>query len=285
VCFSAATEDHTKIYHRESYLMRGGENKQETSIIKLIFRKKQSRSKDWSRKENVRMKGRYTILFPVIVFTGILMLITFGSNISILPGQTGTASNLAFAQPGHGGPSGPHYNLNLIGVPKDKTADMKGGHGHRIFLKLWGNSRIWLNEGDDFQVLDANGTDQDGAKFQLPDPDPDDDLVLAYSVWARALGKPGGKSRMLTCYQDEFGDEYCSVDTLKFKRSKGQSKFRDVSKELLTLCFEYDTNGKCIGRAGIFDEELWQYFWDYNNQGLKLVQLRFYPISVDVSGQ
>lgn len=132
------------------------------------------------------MRNTRTFLFPVIII-GILILIAFSSKVSILPGQVGTISNLAFAQPGHGAPSGPHYNLNIIGVPKDKTADMKGGHGHRIFVKLDGKSKIWLKEGDDFQVLDANGTDADGAKFQLPDPDPDDDLVLSYSVYARAL--------------------------------------------------------------------------------------------------
>jgi hypothetical protein len=37
---------------------------------------------------------------------------------------------------GNGTPSGPHYNLNILGVPRDKTADMTGNNGHRIFVKL-----------------------------------------------------------------------------------------------------------------------------------------------------
>ena len=43
---------------------------------------------------------------------------------------------------GNGAPSGPHYNLNIIGVPKDKTADMTGNNGHRIFVPLLGKTSI-----------------------------------------------------------------------------------------------------------------------------------------------
>jgi hypothetical protein len=32
---------------------------------------------------------------------------------------------------GNGAPTGSHYNLNIIGVPKDKDADMTGNSGHR----------------------------------------------------------------------------------------------------------------------------------------------------------
>ena len=81
------------------------------------------------------MKNRRSFIFPVIIFMGILMLIAF--------------SSFAFAQ-GNGAPSGPHYNLNIIGVPKDKTADMDGNQGHRIFVKLEGKTAIWLAEGPDF---------------------------------------------------------------------------------------------------------------------------------------
>jgi len=78
---------------------------------------------------------------------------------------------------GNGAPNGAHYNLNIIGVSKDKSADMTGNSGHRIFVKLWGKSKIMLAEGEDFKVLDANGTDGNGAKFQLHNPDPDGDGV------------------------------------------------------------------------------------------------------------
>ncbi|MDA1128690.1 MAG: hypothetical protein O2913_08330 [Chloroflexi bacterium] len=145
---------------------------------------------------------------------------------------------------GNGAPSGPHYNLNIIGVPKDKTADMDGNNGHRIFVKLEGNSKIWLQEGPDFQVLDANGTDGDGASFQLPNPDPDGDGTTVYSVFARALGKPGGTADMTTCATGPGLDgvlgtaddeEICSIFTLELERKKGKSTFENVSRELLYI--------------------------------------------------
>src|SRR5438128_1858612 len=76
---------------------------------------------------------------------------------------------------GNGAPSGPHYNLNIIGVPKDKSADMTGDNGHRIFVDLGSKSgaavttRIMLSQSFDgtFEVLDANGTDGE-ASFKLP---------------------------------------------------------------------------------------------------------------------
>jgi hypothetical protein len=188
----------------------------------------------------------------------------------------------AFAGRGNQMPSGPHYNLNIIGVPKDKTADMDGNHGHRIFVKLQGNSKIWLQEGDTFQVLDANGTDGDGARFQLPDPDPDDDLVLAYSVYARALGTPGGQATITTCGYDEYGVEYCSTESALMVRDRGKPVTMNVSKELLTIYVDLDGNG-VPERYALFDDALQDYFWNYDNNGCKLVQLRFYEIPFDAN--
>src|SRR5438876_12067377 len=46
----------------------------------------------------------------------------------------------------NGAPSGAHYNLNIIGVSKDKTATMTTGDGHRIFVQLnGGEDAVSLN--------------------------------------------------------------------------------------------------------------------------------------------
>ncbi len=224
------------------------------------------------------MRGNRSFLFSVLIITGLFLLAAFGPRI---PFTSHMVSNVAYAK-GNGAPNGPHYNLNIIGVPKDKTADMTGNQGHRIFVKLEGKSKILLAEGDDFQVLDANGTDSNGAKFQMPDPFPDDDLVARYVVYARALGTPGGWSNTVLCYDTDMGETVCSADTLTLTRGKGKSTFRNVSKELLTLWIDTDDDGIPDTRVGLFDEELYQYFWDYDNHGLKLAQLRFYPISEDL---
>lgn len=182
---------------------------------------------------------------------------------------------------GNGAPSGSHYNLNIIGVPKSKSADMSGSSGHRIFVPLEGKSQILLGEGS-FQVLDANGTDG-SAKFQLPNPDPENDGYTVYSVYARALGKPGGSSTTTTCATDPVtGEVYCSTESMVMVRTKGKQSFSNVSRELLYMYVDLDGDGT-IERVPLFDDRLQDYFWSYDNNGLKLLQLRFYPISTNVN--
>lgn len=189
---------------------------------------------------------------------------------------------------GNGAPSGAHYNLNIIGVPKDKTAAMDSDQGHRIFVKLQGKSKIYVAQGDSFVVLDGNATDGNGGRFQMPSPDPDGDGVTAYAIYARALGKPEGSSTMTTCASvDTSGDgiedtTYCATFGTIFVRSKGKSRFTNVSNELLTAYADLDGDG-VLESYSIFDEALLGSYWDYDNKGLKLLQLRFYEVVEDVN--
>jgi hypothetical protein len=192
----------------------------------------------------------------------------------------------------NGAPSGAHYNLNIIGVPKNKTADMTGNNGGRIFVPLAGKTKIMLIEGPDYSVLDANGTDG-SASFQLPNPDADGDGISSYSIYARALGTPGGSATITTCADADLTDGYyevCSAEALTVTRVKGQApKFSNVSTELLTILVTEDImDGDVLilkaGRYTIFDDALENYFWSYDNTGLKLLQLRFYetPTAINV---
>jgi hypothetical protein len=183
---------------------------------------------------------------------------------------------------GNGAPSGSHYTLNIIGVSKDKSAEMTGNNGSRIFVPLWSTAKIGLTEGD-FGVIDANGTDQDGAKFSLPNPDPENDGKTEYSVYARALGTPGGSSTTTTCATDpETGDEICSTESMVLVRGTGKSTFDNVSKELLYVYYDLDGDGD-LDRTPLFGDALEGYFWEYDNKGLKVAQLRFYEHSTDVN--
>ena len=101
------------------------------------------------------------------------------------------------------------------------------------------------------------------------------------------MGKPGGKANASTCadqvtVEPETGVEttatYCSVYTLSLERTKGKSTFGDVSKYLLYVYADLNLDG-VLERYPLFDPALQGYFWDWNNQGMKLVQLRFYPIA------
>ncbi|MBI5509445.1 MAG: hypothetical protein HY903_11905 [Deltaproteobacteria bacterium] len=187
---------------------------------------------------------------------------------------------------GNGAPSGAHFNLNMIGVPKDKSADMTGSQGHRMFLPLWGSAKIMLKEGP-FQVLDANGTDGT-AQFQLPSPDPENDGITEYSVFARALGTPGGSATMTTCLEDATTlEEYCSIYQTVQVRSTGGSKFTNVSRELLYVYADINADGT-IERVPLFADALGPdvqeiYYWQYDNSGLKLMQLRFYEVPTNVN--
>lgn len=173
--------------------------------------------------------------------------------------------------------SGAHYNLNLIGVPHDKTATITSGN--RIFVALAGKTTINLKQGP-FDVLDANGTDGTAA-FQLPNPDPDNDGTTTYSVYARALGKPGGSSSTTTCFTDSTGT-YCSVYSAVLVRNKGPSSFTNVSQQLLYVYADTDGDGK-VERYPLFSDATASYFWEYDNTGLKLAQLRFYEVSTTVA--
>jgi hypothetical protein len=203
-----------------------------------------------------------------------------------------------FAQTGNGAPNGAHYNLNIIGVENPKTDPMTGSDRHTIFVAL-GNkdsvpSKIYLTQGD-FQVCDGNAFDAaydcsgnqiqgQGAVFQLPCNTnvPADITCVAgtvsasYEVWARALGKPGGSVTVSTCATDPTtGEVVCSTDNVMLVRGKGKQTFTNVTNQLTSLYASFD-GGSTYTRVALFSGGLQDFFWQYANKGLRLLQLRFY---------
>ena len=179
---------------------------------------------------------------------------------------------------GNGTPSGPHFNLNIIGVSNTQnypTADNSGGNVIHVPLK--GHCNIDLTQGTQFYVLDNNCLDGT-ANFQLP-PTNTTGGNPAYTVWARVVGKPGGSSSMTTCAIDPTtGDTICSIgETVAFGGHNGKSTFTNVTTQLTTLCYVDQTTGNTVC-VNIFDPTFQNYFWSYDNNGNKVLQLRFYPI-------
>lgn len=82
---------------------------------------------------------------------------------------------------------------------------------------------------------------------------------------------------MWSGFIDEYGNEWLSLEVINLSRGKGKSSFEDVTKELTTIYVDMDADST-PERYKLFDEELWTYFWDYDNNGLRIVQLRFYPV-------
>ena len=60
-------------------------------------------------------------------------------------------------------------------------------------------------------------------------------------------------------------------------RNRGKSSFENVTTELTTIYADIDGDGD-VERIEIFDNSLYDYFWNYENRGLRLAQLRFYPM-------
>lgn len=203
-----------------------------------------------------------------------------------------TAAALAVAvtvplcgQTGNGAPSGSHFNLNIIGVPRDKSPHMKGS-GNVIFVGLGTSdatvtTKILLSQSADgvFEVLDKNGTDGE-ASFALPVPG-------TYTVWARALGTPGGQSKIATCatFIDPTTGEasiVCSTDNEVFVRGTGKSSFRNVTSALTTITLVAGSPAELAcgtPNVSLFDPCLQDFLWQYDNNGMKLLQIRFYTNS------
>jgi hypothetical protein len=194
--------------------------------------------------------------------------------------------SLAVAMTGNGAPSGPHYNLNIIGVSHAKNPDMNGAGGSVIFVGLGTKNttvttKILLEQSASagiFDVLDKNGTDGQ-ASFSLPAPG-------SYTVWARALGTPGGQAKITTCATDITGapadGDICSTMNEVFVRGTGKSSFRNVTTALTTISLGPLGDAAAVSACGgttvnLFDPCLEGYFWQYDNNGLKLLQVRFYP--------
>ncbi len=201
-----------------------------------------------------------------------LVLATLAATPLAIPSTT----QLASLQTGNGAPSGPHFNLNLIGAKTTNCPQADGSGGNRIFVPLFGNSKIKLAPGDTFAVLDNNACTDKVAEFQLP-PTNTTGGEPAYTVWARVTGTPGGHGTLTTCATDIVTtEEVCSLNQVITMRTH-PPKFQDVTDQLTTLCF-INLLGvvQCVN---IFDAAFQDFFWSYNNEGQKVLQLRFYPVA------
>ena len=147
--------------------------------------------------------------------------------------------------------------------------------------------------------------------------DPGDaDVTSSYSVFIRPLGKPGGWATITTCaelldttFADLLpgqyvktlnraeGDALCSIEQVGadvLTRQKGKSSFTNVTPELTSVVFrvvvDVDTNGDEVVdeddyvdvRVPLFDDIMENEYWEYDNSGLRLSQVRFYDCSTNV---
>jgi hypothetical protein len=186
----------------------------------------------------------------------------------------------AFAGVGNEMPSGPHYNLNIIGSKYEK--DIGQSMGHTLFVKLRGKTRIYMTQATDgqFVVVDRDGTDGT-AEFNI--------APGHYDVYARALGKPGGEVHIESWGEFEDDEDVKlfklgEVDLSREKKKPVTVNINELFYVTVTLCVDYDeVGGVCneyvtYTNEWVFDiAELLEYYWEYYNTDLKLLQVRFYP--------
>ena len=215
---------------------------------------------------------------PAVSLLAVATLLGCDAERTTVPTMDGS-STLAHA---NGLPNNGHdrlYKFNLIGVPREKNPDMTGDAGKRMFVKLEGPSKIYLQKGEEFDILDANATDANGGKFQLPDPDPDGDGETWYGVYIRPVGTPHRSARIGSCIEGDLdptlpGEEtLCSTETKLLVRGTGKPRVENVSKELLSVCLDTDDVLGCDTRSFLFDDEAVEYLWNYDNYGLKVAQV------------
>jgi hypothetical protein len=235
-----------------------------------------------------------------------------------------------FAQNGNGqtgnlAPSGPHYDLNLIGVDQAKKPPLNNGNRHTIFVPLVSSNvdgvdtdplpghDIWLQPAQPgqnlFNVCDGNAFDTaydcygnpiippgfsaqnpaQGASFQLPCnnlitaatgttlvPCSGNNVSANYSVWVRVTGTPsgpGGGGTITTCAYDftipNSPQPVCSTNNSGLLVKTKSNKFVNVTNALTSLVANSKT-------TALFEEPYQFFFWDYDNNGNKVLQLRFY---------
>jgi hypothetical protein len=220
----------------------------------------------------------------------------------------------ALAQNANPCPGDKSYQVNIIGVSHDKTADMTGNSGHRIFVPLNSGEDVGRNVhiymtgdtdsetaglqcGNSFQVLDANATDDDEATLLVPcEPIEVGDPGICFDVYATGLGTPEGGANVdvvcefdETCIDCDIVEGTCEMGNVDFDiwRGKGKPVTEDITGVFRASgCIDADTeDGLLCGddpldiifrNVWIFNvEQLLYYYWDYDNNGLKLMQVRF----------
>lgn len=209
------------------------------------------------------------------------------------------------------GLSGAHWNLNIIGVPKDKSSSMNQGSGHRVFVPLDSGEDVGRkvkiyyepnkDNPDKFNVSDGNATDDNEATIQVPYEYCDDEFkgcteLLSFDVYAVGLGRPGGVAIITPecTYSDDgvvvAGCEEIVVllGTIEIKRTKGgkNKPWREDITNLfrVTGCLDLDGESGVCDAGDLQFKNLWifnireleEYYWDYDNNGLKLLHIRFY---------
>ena len=205
-------------------------------------------------------------------------------------------------------PGDKEYQFNIIGMEKGKKPDMTNNDGHRIFVNLSGSSKIFMTGdtdpdttglqcGNSFDVLDANGTGGGGEATLLVPCDPLDaenlDPDVCFDVYATVLGKPGGNTDVdvvctfdTTCLSCDLDGGDCATGNIDFTLlgKSGKPQTQNITSVFRASgCIDLggvigvcDAGDIAFNNEWIFNiAQLLSYYWDFDNDGNRLVQIRF----------
>ena len=97
----------------------------------------------------------------------------------------------------------------------------------------------------------------------------------------RALGKPGGEVTITpeATFDGTTSDLYFYLGSITIERKRGKPKTENITKLFYVDVTITDAAGNVTTYTNtwVFDiDELLEYLWNYDNKGLKLLQVRFY---------
>lgn len=160
---------------------------------------------------------------------------------------------------GNNAPSGPHFNINIIGVPHDMNDNFDGGNGARIFVDRDGTTFFYVHGADEpFQILDHDATDGSCGESRA-----DPGIIMPYTdgtydveIYVRLLG-PIDSSVKWKSYS------WNGTDWIKFgdfTLNREDKKFQLKTNDLL---------------ADGFEDILWEM---YDKTNFRHLQMRIYLI-------
>lgn len=234
---------------------------------------------------------------------------TIGLNVVMLVIAMAFTSGTAFAGKaitGSGAPSGPHWNINIIGHPKGGIGgDYSSGHAIMIPLRnvarrgdlvcdvdgvrlvddiapTWETSeptgaKIYFVPGDHFEIMDRDATDSDGARIMVPVDSATGDIK--FDVYMRVLGKPNQCMNIKAYAYDLEQNLWFLAGTVYVSRNTGKSTFvRANDLFRVWFCKVDTTTNNCTDTTNlsVFDDVFESYFWNILNDGTRLLQVRLY---------
>jgi len=199
--------------------------------------------------------------------------------------------------------SGPHFNLNVHGVPEgvDKFADDSIGDGrHSIFVPLSASEGFTIQYAFSYTlnwtVLDCDATGDGTASIILPaymyldtngDGVDEKKQVSYYMVYLVGLGKPVDGSVVMidpeAAYNASWEAFQLNQDHLEVtgKRKGTPYWYNGTDLFFADVTFHNLIDGTFTDYTDtwIFDiPGLEGYWWQTTNNGVKLMQVRFYPV-------